>query len=113
MTLTTVTTAKIDSEVCAEALKFTKLFNDSADRRRELAPNFYSTNEPTLIWNGNLYSGVEEIKAHWSKLPSTQHEYSFKVHCKSYLSNYITGFHAWMLTGLFSPTLKTIFLVLG
>lgn len=74
MSATMSAMAEIDKEVCADALKFVNLFNDSADRRREMVHVFYTPNDPSLIWNGNPYHGIEQIRNHWSQLPNTHHE---------------------------------------
>lgn len=69
-----VTKAKIDEEVCANALKFANLYKDSADLRRNLINILYTADEPLLIYNGNLVNGIQKITDFWNALPETRHE---------------------------------------
>lgn len=66
---------RLDEEVCNDAMKFVKLYVDSADIRREKMHVLYSTAEPSLIWNGNNVDGLQNIQSFWSNLPATEHEY--------------------------------------
>ena len=65
---------KMDTEVCADTSKFVKLYHDAADRRREMISLLYSSNEPSIIWNGNAYNGIDQINSLWRQLPPTRHE---------------------------------------
>lgn len=61
-----------DEEACTAANKFTKLFYDAVDRKRNKM-NFLYTDTAALIWNGNAIHGAESIAKFYDGLPNSTH----------------------------------------
>uniref|UniRef100_A0A915DNV7 NTF2-related export protein n=1 Tax=Ditylenchus dipsaci TaxID=166011 RepID=A0A915DNV7_9BILA len=66
-----------DEEICQDASKFMALYNDLADIRRSRIGLIYDADDATLLWNGNVIRGTQEITGFWNALPTTQHELSY------------------------------------
>lgn len=64
--------AIVDQEACEAASKFTKLFYEAADRKRNKI-NFLYMDNASLVWNGNVVHGPEAISNFYDKLPTTSH----------------------------------------
>jgi len=65
---------KLDIEVCTDAEKLVRLYTELADVHRARIAHLYSAAGAQLVWNGNAYSGTQDIEAFWQTLPETAHE---------------------------------------
>lgn len=52
--------------------KFVELFYDTVDKRRQQLTGFYYEGS-LVVWNGNPYSGVQDISVFYQSLPNSQH----------------------------------------
>lgn len=64
-----------DEAACTAASKFTKLFYDAVDRKRNKM-NFLYTEGATLVWNGNVIQGTDAIAKFFEQLPHSSHSIS-------------------------------------
>lgn len=65
-------TAVEDGTACSAADRFTKLYYDAQDRKRNKM-NFLYVQDAQLVWNGQLIQGAEEIAKFWESLPNSSH----------------------------------------
>ncbi|VDN58352.1 unnamed protein product [Dracunculus medinensis] len=68
-------TAVEDGTACSAADRFTKLYYDAQDRKRNKM-NFLYVQDAQLVWNGQLIQGAEEIAKFWESLPNSSHTLS-------------------------------------
>jgi len=61
-----------DTAVCQSAQKFSKLFYEAFDRRRNLVSKMY-TDHASMVWNGEPLQGQSEIAKFIEKLPESEH----------------------------------------
>lgn len=61
-----------DETACTAAKKFTDLFYDAVDRKRNKM-NFLYADGATLVWNGNAIQGVDVIAKFYDGLPNSTH----------------------------------------
>ncbi|KAM3720286.1 NTF2-related export protein [Dirofilaria immitis] len=61
-----------DETACIAAKKFTDLFYDAVDRKRNKM-NFLYADGAILVWNGNAIRGVEVIAKFYDSLPNSTH----------------------------------------
>ncbi|VDN02437.1 unnamed protein product [Thelazia callipaeda] len=61
-----------DEAACSAAKKFTDLYYDAVDRKRNKM-NFLYMDEATLVWNGNAVRGVDVIAKFFDDLPNSTH----------------------------------------
>jgi len=54
------------------AQEFAKLYHDTFDKRRQNIGKVYQ-DQARLVWNGNPFTGREEIEKFFNTLPSSQH----------------------------------------
>ncbi|CAO1439063.1 unnamed protein product [Diamesa hyperborea] len=60
------------NEASKTADDFTKNYYDGVDKKKNIAGLYMESS--LLVWNGNGYSGIENIKKFFKELPSTEHE---------------------------------------
>uniref|UniRef100_A0A914V2N7 NTF2-related export protein n=1 Tax=Plectus sambesii TaxID=2011161 RepID=A0A914V2N7_9BILA len=61
-----------DATVCQAALKFSKLYYDAFDRRRNVVNKMY-TDSASLVWNGEAVVGRDNIATFLDNLPDSEH----------------------------------------
>ncbi|KHN72128.1 NTF2-related export protein [Toxocara canis] len=73
-----MTTSKLAAEdeiACREAQHLTERYYNAIDRARNKVYFLY-VDSATLLWNGNLVEGVENIARFWESVPATDHSVS-------------------------------------
>ncbi|KAI6186986.1 Hydrolase, TatD family [Aphelenchoides besseyi] len=65
--------ANDDKEMCSKIRKFYPIYYQALDTEREKLQYLYSSNAPTLTWNGHHVIGVSAITAFLEQLPVTDH----------------------------------------
>uniref|UniRef100_A0A0N5ADA2 NTF2-related export protein n=1 Tax=Syphacia muris TaxID=451379 RepID=A0A0N5ADA2_9BILA len=71
----TASKAELDKKACETASHFTKIYHEAVDRKRSKI-NFLYVDDATLVWNGNLVQGAENITKFYEALPISQHSIS-------------------------------------
>uniref|UniRef100_A0A8R1DPM5 NTF2-related export protein n=1 Tax=Caenorhabditis japonica TaxID=281687 RepID=A0A8R1DPM5_CAEJA len=65
---------KEDEELCKEAEKFSQVYYDVMDRKRDKIGFLYANiSTSNAVWNGNPINGYDSICQFLAALPSTQH----------------------------------------
>ncbi|VDK18400.1 unnamed protein product [Anisakis simplex] len=64
-----------DEKACKEAELLTDCYYNAVDRMRNKV-NFLYTDSATLLWNGNLIQGIDNIAQFWESVPNTEHSIS-------------------------------------
>lgn len=62
-----------DEKACQAADHFTKIYYEAADRKRNKM-NFLYVDDATLVWNGNVVCGSENVTKFFEALPISQHK---------------------------------------
>ncbi|KAM4887962.1 NTF2-related export protein 2-like [Thomomys bottae] len=58
-------------QACRAAEEFVSIYYDTMDRRRRALPRLY-LDEATLLWNGNVVTGLGELASFFEMLPSSE-----------------------------------------
>ncbi|XP_042543317.1 NTF2-related export protein 2-like [Dipodomys spectabilis] len=58
-------------QACRAAEEFVSIYYDTMDRRRRALPRLY-LDEATLIWNGNVVTGLEDLANFFEMLPTSE-----------------------------------------
>uniref|UniRef100_A0A914ZSK1 NTF2-related export protein n=2 Tax=Parascaris TaxID=6254 RepID=A0A914ZSK1_PARUN len=69
-----------DEIACKEAERLTERYYNAVDRVRNKV-NFLYVDSATLLWNGNLVEGIDNIARFWESIPATEHSLS-SVNCQ-------------------------------
>ncbi|KAM9106739.1 NTF2-related export protein 2-like [Megaptera novaeangliae] len=67
-------------QACKAAVEFVNIYNETMDKRRWALTRLY-LDKATLIWNGNVVTGLEDLTNFFDMLPSSEFQVNM-LDCK-------------------------------